>query len=313
MPHADGRQRPIGTPTLADTIVQRATGAGRKAIDEQEVLGGSDGARPGRRPPPAVDAGTGGRAKRPITWGLEAAMRGVYDALDHAWLGQCVEHRRGAQRVVRPIRQWLKAGVLEEGHWRQQEEGTPQGGSARPLLAHRSRHDVCERWAAQWRRRHARGDVMIVRYGDDGMVGFQHKDDAEQCVSALRERCHRFHRARHPDKTRRSAWGRWASERRQRRGPGHPETFAVLGWTHICGTTTRGKCTVRRCPIATRRRKKRQEVKQTLRERMHWPIEKRGAWRKRVVLGHYRYSGVPRNMGRLWGVRERILRSWCRT
>ena len=147
----------------------------------------------------------------------------------------------------------------------------------------------------------------------DVIVGFQHQDDAEQFVSDLRERCHGFHRALHPDKTRLIEVGRWASARRQRRGQGKPETVDFLGFTHMCGTTKRGKCTLRRCTSAKRLRKKLQEVKQTLRERLHWPIEKLGAWLKSIVIGHDRYYGVPRNMGRRWVCRERILRSWCRT
>jgi RNA-directed DNA polymerase len=313
IPQAEGRQRPIGTPTLEDNIVQRATVEVLNAIDEQEFLGFSYGARPGRSPHHALDAVTVGMEKRNINWGLDADMRGFYDASDHAWLVQVVEHRSGDQRVVRHIRKGLKAGVLEDGHWRPQEEGTPQGGSASPLLANLSLHYVCDLWAAQWRRRHARGDVIIVRYCDDVMVGFQHKDDAEQFLSDLRERFHRFHLELHPDKTRLMEFGRWASERRQRRGQGNPETFDFLGLTHMCSTTKRGKFTVRRCPIATRLRKKLQEVKQTLRERMHWPIEKLGAWLKSVVIGHYRYYGVPRHRGRLWVLREGRLRYGCRT
>jgi hypothetical protein len=186
------------------------------------------------------------------------------------------------------------------------------GSVASPLLANLYLHYVFARWAAQWRRRHARGDVIIVRYCDDFIVGFQHKDDAEQFLSDLRERLHRFYLELHPDKTRLIEFGRWASERRQRRGQGKPETFDFLGFTHMCSTTKRGKFTVRRCPIAKRLRKKLQEVKQTLRERMHWPIEKLGAWLKSVVIGHYRYYRVPRNMGRLWVFRACILHYWCR-
>lgn len=313
MPKADGRQRPIGKPTLEDKIVQRATVEVRNALYEKEFLGFSYGARPGRSPHHALAAVTVGMEKRHIHGVLDADIRGFYDAMDHEGLVKCVEHRIGDQRVVRHIRKWLKAGVLEEGHGRQQEEGTPQGGSARPLLANLSLHDVFALWAAQWRRRHARGDVIIVRYCDDFIVGVQHKAAAEQFRRALRERFHRFHRALHPEKTRLIAVGRWASERRQRRGQGKPETVDFLGFRHMGGTTQRGKFTVRRCTSAKRLRKKLQEVKQTLRERMHWPIEKRGAWLKSVVLGHYRYYGVPRNMGRLWVFRDRILRSWCRT
>jgi RNA-directed DNA polymerase len=187
------------------------------------LLGFSYGARPGRPPPQAVEAVTVGMAKRHSNWVRDADMRGVDDAIDHEGLVQCVEHRRGDQRVVRHIGKWLKAGVLEEGPWRPQEEGTPQGGSASPLLAHLSRHSAFDLWAAQWRRRPARGDGIIVRYCDDGLVGCQHKGDAEQVLSDLRERFHRFHLELHPEKTRLIEFGRFASDRRQRRGQGKPE------------------------------------------------------------------------------------------
>src|SRR5215510_13612046 len=192
-------------------------------------------------------------------------------------------------------------------------KGRPKGAAHVRSWPNLYLHYGFDLWAAQWRRRHARGDVIIVRYCDDFIVGFQHKDDAEQFLSDLRERFHRFYLELHPEKTRLIEFGRWASERRQRRGQGKPETFDFLGFTHMGGTTKRGKFTVRRCTIAKRLRKKLQEVKQTLRERMHWPIEKLGAWLKSVVIGHYRYYGVPRNMGRLWVFRECILRYWCHT
>ena len=310
-PQAAGRPRPRGQPTLEDHSVQRATGAGRNAIDAEAWVGVSSGARPGRPPPPALAAVTVGRATRSLPWVLEAAMRGCDEALAQAWRVQCVAHRLGDQRVVRPRRPWRKAGVREDGQWRQQEEGTPQGGRARPLLALRSLHEVCDRWAAQGRRRHARGAGIIVRDGDAGRVGCQHRDAAEPLLSERRERCHRGHRALPPEKTRLRACGRSARERRQRRGPGHPEPVAVLGVPHRCGPPTRGQCTGRRCPLAKRRGQKRQEGQQTRRERLHWPIEQRGAWRKRVVLGHSRSSGGPRHRGRLWGFRERLLRDGC--
>jgi RNA-directed DNA polymerase len=239
-------------------------------------------------------------------------MRGVDEALDHAWWGKGSEPRRGDQRVVRHRRQWLQAGVREAGHWRQQAAGTPHGGRARPRLAHLSRPDGVDLWAAPWRRRHARGDGLSVRDGDDGLVGVPHQAAAAQCRSDLRARCHRCALARHPEKTRRSACGRWASARRQRRGPGTPATCDVLGWTPRWSPTQRGTCTVRRGPIAPRRRQQRQEVQQTRRERRHWPIATRGAWLTRVVVGHSRSSGVPRNLGRRRVVRAGIRRSWCR-
>jgi RNA-directed DNA polymerase len=312
MPNAEGRPRPLGTPTLEDHIVQRATGEGRNAISEQELLGCSYGARPGRRPPHAVDAVTVGSEKRHSHGGRDADSRGFYEASAPAWLGQCVEHRRGAQRAFRPQPTGRKARWLEDGHGRPQEAGTPQGGRAGPVRAPLSLHDVLDLGAAQGRRRPARGDVLSVRSWDDGMGGVQPKDAAEQGVSARRERCHRGHLALPPAKTRLREVGRWASDRRQRRGPGQPATGDFLGFPHMGGTTQRGKVTVRLGPIAQRLRKKLQEVKQPRRMRRHWPIEKLGAWRQSGVGGHSRYSGVPRNMGRLWGVRERIRRSWGR-
>jgi RNA-directed DNA polymerase len=201
-----------------------------------------------------------------------------------------------------------RAPPLRDGADRLQRGAYP----ASPRLAPRSRHAACDRWAAPWRRRHARGEVSIGRYGDDGIGGCQPKGAAEPWRSALRERCHRCPRALPPEQTRRRAWGRCASDRRQRRGQGQPATGAFLGVPHRCGTTKRGQWTVRRCPSATRRRKTRQEVQQTLRARRHWPLEQRGAWPKRGVSGHDRYDGVPRPRGRLWVLRERLRRYGCR-
>jgi RNA-directed DNA polymerase len=226
---------------------------------------------------------------------------------------KCVEHRIGDRRVVRHLRKWLKAGGLEEGQWHAQEEGTPQGGSVSPLAANISRHYVLDRWADRWRRQHARGDVIIVRYGDDFIGGFEHRDDAERFWRELRERFQQFNRELHPEKTQRIECGRYAADRRQRRGQGKPETFDFLGFTHICSQTRKGKFTVRRQTIAKRLRKKLQEVKDTLRQRMHWPIPQQGAWLRSVLLGHSRYYGVPRNGSLLTVCRETVRRFWGRT
>jgi RNA-directed DNA polymerase len=256
---------------------------------------------------------TVGIAKRSSNGVLDADIRGCFEAIDHAWLLQCVEPRMGDRRVVRHIRQWLQAGVLAEGHWHAQEEGTPQGGSVSPLAANISLHDVLDLWADRWRRRYARGEVIIVRAAADFIVGFAHRDDAERCWGARRERFQQCHLARHPEKTRLIECGRYATERRQRRGQGKPETVAVLGFTHICSQTRRGKCMVRRQTIAKRLRKQLQEGKAPLRQRMHWPIPQQGAWLRSVLLGHYRYDGVPRHGSVLTVFRETVRRSWCRT
>ena len=313
IPKADGRQRPIGIPTLEDKIVQRATVEVLNAIYEQDFRGFSYGFRPGRSPHDALDAVTVGIEKRNINGVLDVDIRGFFDAIDHAWLVKFVEHRIGDRRVVRHLWRWLKAGVLEDGQWREQEEGTPQGGSISPLAANIYLHYVLDLWAERWRRRDARGDMIIVRFADDVIVGFEHRDDAVRFWAELRERFQQFHLELHPEKTRLIEFGRFAAERRQRRGQGRPETFDFLGLTHMCSKTRTGKFTVRRKTIAKRLRKKLQGVKAALRERMHWPIPQQGAWLRSVLLGHYRYYAVPRN-GRLLSMfRETIMRYWCQT
>jgi group II intron reverse transcriptase/maturase len=313
IPKPDGRERPIGIPTLEDKIVQRATVEVLNAVYEGDFLGFSYGFRPGRDPHDALDAVTVGIEKRSINWVLDADIRGFFDTLDHAWLVKFIEHRIGDRRVVRHIRKWLNAGIFEDGQWRGQKEGTPQGGSVSPLLANIYLHYVFDLWAEQWRGRHARGDVIIVRYCDDFIVGFQHQDEAERFWVELRERFHRFNLELHPEKTRLIEFGRFAVERRERRGEGKPETFDFLGFTHMCGKTRKGKFTVRRKTVASRLRRKLHEVKQTLRKRMCLPIPSQGTWLRAVLLGHYRYFAVPRNSSLLRVFREGILRSWCRT
>jgi len=313
IPKPDGRQRPIGNPTLEDKSAQRATVEVLNAISAGDFLGFSSGFRPGRSPHEALDAVTVGLEKRHVDWVLDADIGGFFDAIDHEWLVKFIEHRIGDPRVVRHVQKWLKAGVLADGQWRAQEDGTPQGGNLSPLAATISLHYVLEVWAERGRRRYARGEVIIGRYADDFIVGFEHRDDAERFWAERRERFRTFNLALHPEKTRLIECGRVAAERRQRRRQGKPETFDFLGFTHLCRETRTGKFTVRRQTIAKRLRKNLQAVKQTLRERMPWPIRQLGAWLKRVLTGHYRYAGVPRNLGMLRVFRERLLRAWCHT
>jgi hypothetical protein len=313
IPTSDGRQRPLGIPTLDDTLVQRATGEGLNAIDAGDVLGFSSGFRPGRSPPQARAAVTVGSDKRSSNGVLDADSRGFFEAIDHAWLGQCIAHRRGDRRVVRHLRQGLHAGVREDGQWRVQEEGTPHGGRVRPVAAHSSRQYVLDRWAARWRRRNARGDMLSVRDGDDCIAGFEHRDDAARCWTERRARVPQGNRERHPEQTRLLECGRCAADRRQRRGQGNPATVACLGFTHLCRQTREGQFTVRRKTIAQRLRQTLQAVKAALRRRRHEPIPQQGAWLGRVLRGHDRYDGVPRNGSRLPVCHDRVRRSWCQT
>ena len=313
IPKADGRQRPLGIPTLEDKLVQRTTVEVLNAIYEADFLGFSYGFRPGRSPHRALDALYAGLLTRKVNWVLDADIRGFFDAIDHEWLVKFVEHRIADQRVVRLIQKWLNAGVLEDGTRTWQDEGTPQGGSISPLLANVYLHYVFDLWAHRWRKTHAHGDVIVVRYADDFIVGFQHRADAERFLAELRERVARFRLELHPEKTRLLEFGPGAAEHRRRAGQGKPETFNFLGFTHICGKKRNGRFTVVRQTTRKRLQAKLSAVKAELRRRMHAPIPVVGAWLRMVVGGHLRYYGVPMNRPALATFRFQVVRLWYRT
>ncbi|MFZ5786395.1 MAG: group II intron reverse transcriptase/maturase [Acidobacteriota bacterium] len=314
IPKADGRQRPLGVTTLEDKIVQRATVEVMNAIYETDFLGFSYGFRPGRSQHHALDALYVGLLTRKVNWVLDLDIRGFFDSIDHEWLVKFVEHRIADRRVVRLIQKWLNAGVLEEGQRLRVEEGTPQGGSASPLLANIYLHYCFDLWAHKWRRTRSTGDVIIVRFADDIVVGFQHRADAERFRMELSERLAKFHLELHPEKTRLLEFGPFAAENRRKRGQGKPETFNFLGFTHICGKKrSNGRFTVRRKTIRKRLQAKLKEVKTELRRRMHHPIREQGAWLRSVVGGHIRYYGVPTNSPALHTFRFQVGRLWLRT
>jgi len=311
IPKADGRQRPLGVTALEDKIVQRATVEVLNAIYETDFLGFSYGFRPGRSQHNALDALYAGVLTKKVNWVLDLDIRGFFDAIDHGWLVKFVEHRIADRRVVRLIQKWLNAGLLEDGKRIRVEEGTPQGGSASPLLANIYLHYVFDLWVQSWRQKRANGDVIVVRFADDIVVGFQSKTDAEQFRLELSKRFAKFQLELHPDKTRLVEFGRFAAEQRWRRGEGKPETFDFLGFTHICAKKrSNGRFTVLRQTIRKRLRAKLNEVKTELRRRMHDAVPELGKWLRSVVGGHVRYYGVPMNgpaincfrfqVGRLW-------------
>jgi group II intron reverse transcriptase/maturase len=248
-----------------------------------------------------------------VNWVLDADIRGFFDTLDHGWLMKFLEHRIADRRVLRHIQKWLNAGVMEDGKRVAQEEGTPQGGSISPLLANVYLHYALDLWADQWRRTRAAGEMIVVRYADDFVVGFQHESDAGRFLADLRERFRRFNLELHAEKTRVIEFGRFASERRERRGDGKPPTFNFLGFTHICGETRKGKFVVLRQTMAVRVRAKLAALKASLRRGMHRPVREVGRWLGRVLRGHYRYYGVPRNFAALDRFRDRVRRLWHRT
>jgi RNA-directed DNA polymerase len=312
IPKADGRLRPLGVPALEDKIVQRAVVAVLDAIYEVDFLGFSYGFRPGRSPHQALDALDVGIMTKKVSWVLDADIRGFFDTLDHGWLVKFIEHRVADRRVVRLIQKWLNAGVLEAGTRTRSEVGTVQGGSISPLLANIYLHYVFDLWAQRWRQRQARGDVIIVRFADDFIVGFEHREEAEGFLTELRERFAKFGLTLHPEKTRLIEFGRLAAANRSRRGDGKPETFNFLGFTHSCGKTRRGKFTVLRQTVRSRWQAKLKAVKAELWRRLHEPIPVVGAYLRSVVGGHVRYYGVPMNGRSISAFREAVGRLWRR-
>jgi RNA-directed DNA polymerase len=328
IPKPDGRERPLGIAALEDKIVQRALVEVLNAIWEGDFLGFSYGFRPGRGQHDALDALAVGIGQRKVNWILDADIAGFFDAVNHDWLIKFIEHRIGDRRVVRLIRKWLKAGVMEDGQVTPGEVGTPQGAVVSPLLANIYLHYVFDLWADQWRKRHAHGDVIMVRYADDIVAGFEHQADAERFLEDMRTRLAEFaltlqradrlslHRSASrldPGKTRLIEFGRHAAKNRRARGLGKPETFDFLGFTHISGHSRRGEFQLKRKSRSDRMRAKLQVVKEQLRRRMHETTDEQGAWLRRVVMGFNAYHAVPTNSVALWDFRFNVTNIWRRT
>lgn len=310
IPKADGRLRPLGVAALEDKIVQRAVVEVLNAVYEVDFRGFSYGFRPGRGPHQALDALAAGICRKKVSWVLDADIRDFFGSLDREWLMKFLRHRIADERMLRLISKWLAAGVIEDGQLSETESGTAQGASASPLLANVYLHYVLDLWAEWWREKHARGDVIIVRFADDFVAGFQFRDDAEAFQSALRERFAKFSLELHPGKTRLIEFGRYAVPRRKARGQGKPETFSFLGFTHICATTGRGRFWVRRVTDAKRLRAKLKQVKAEIMRRRHLPVPEQGRWLARVISGHQNYYAVPGNRQAVSFFRYEATRHW---
>ena len=311
---ADGRKRPLGIAALEDKVVQYAVGKVLSQIGEEDFLGFSYGFRPGRGQQDALDALWVGIVRKKVSWILDLDIRSFFDKLQHDWLVRFVEHRIGDKRVVRLIQKWLKAGVVEDGKWFQAEEGSPQGSVISPILANLYLHYVLDLWAKAWRKKEARGEMIIVRYADDGVLGFERRKDAERFLEQLRERLRKFGLELHPEKTRLIEFGRYATERREQRGEGKPETFNFLGFTHICGTSHKtGYFTVHRRTIGKRMVAKLKDIRAKLRERMHETPATTGKWLGQVVRGYFQYHAIPGNWARLKAFRNGVQRIWFQT
>ena len=313
IPKADGRQRPLAVAALEDKIVQRATVAVLNAIYEDDFLGFSYGFRPKRSQHDALDALIVGITSTKVSYILDADIRSFFDEVSQPWLERFLDHRIGDQRIIRLVRKWLKAGVLEDGVVTVSEKGTGQGSVASPLLANIYLHYVFDLWAERWRRREATGDMIIVRYADDIVIGFEHEADARRYWDAMRERLQEFTLSLHPDKTRLIEFGRHAAARRERRGLGKPETFDFLGFTFVCGKSRRGKFLLTRRSRRDRMRATLQEVKGGLRQRMHQRIPEQGQWLRQIVAGYFAYHAVPTNIRALLAFRHHVTDLWRRT
>jgi len=311
---SQGRKRPLGVPVLEDKIVQRATVEVLNAIYETDFLGFSYGFRPGRSQHNALDALYTGLLTRKVNGVLELDIRNFFEGIAHEWLVKFIEHRIADRRGVRLIQKWLNAGVLEDGKRIRMEAGTPQGGSASPLLANVYLHYVFDLWVQAWHRKRSHGEVIVVRFADDIVLGFQEKSDADQFRAELTERMRKFNLELHPEKTRLLEFGPYAIDQRRWRGEGKPETFNFLGFTHICvKKRSNGRFTVLRQTIRKRWQTKLNEVKAELQRRMHEPIPDQGKWLQAVVRGHFRYYGVPMNQPALAVFRFRVGWFWHRS
>jgi RNA-directed DNA polymerase len=313
IPKADGRQRPLGIATLEDKIVQQAMVQVLNEIYEQDFLGFSYGFRPGRNPHKALDAVWVGLTQRKVNWVLDVDIRSFFDTIDHGWLMKLLEVRIADRRVLRLIRKWLRAGVSEDGEWSKTEVGSPQGAVISPLLANVYLHYVLDQWVHQWRQRPGCGEVIVVRYADDVVMGFQHRHEAERFLAELQARLKEYGLELHQGKTRLLEFGRFAETNRAERGEGKPKTFAFLGFTHICAKRrSDGGFTVLRKTIARRLRQKVKEVREALMQHRHESVAEQGRWLRSVVQGYFNYYAVPGNRRAMDVFRTLVNRGWLR-
>jgi group II intron reverse transcriptase/maturase len=308
IPKADGRQRPLGIASLEDKVLQRAVTGVLNAVYEADFKGFSYGFRPGRSQHDALDALSVGLGTK-VNWVLDADIRGFFDHLDRGWLAKFLRHRIADERILRLVTKWLNAGVLEDGQWSDSGEGTPQGGSLSPLLANVYLHYVLDLWADWWRKTHARGNVIITRFADDFVVGFQYQDDAERFREELRGRLAKFALELHPEKTRLIEFGPRAARNREVRGEGKPETFTFLGFRHIA-RMTRGRFWVQRTTDKKKMTAKLKSVKAELMRKRHLPVPEQGRWLASVITGHQAYYAVPGNAKAVGTFRHQVTRHW---
>lgn len=310
IPKSDGGRRPLGIATIEDKIVQGAVAEVLNAIYEEDFFGFCYGFRKRRSQHDALDALTVGLMRKRVNWIVDADIQSFFDKMGHEWMRRFLEHRIADQRMVRLILRWLKAGVMEDGTWTQSESGSPQGATISPLLANLYLYYVFDQWVHHWRKTKAHGDMVIVRYADDFVVGFEHRSDAEEFLGMLGVRLEKFELTLHPNKTRLIEFGRYAAERRERRGAAKPESFTFLGFAHICIRPEKGKPFLRRITESKRMTRKLAAIREELKRRRHDPIPEQGQWLSSVIRGFDAYYGIPGNSDALDAYRHALLRLW---
>jgi RNA-directed DNA polymerase len=314
IPKADGSERPLSILCLEDKIVQQAVVLVLEAIYEEDFLGFSYGFRPGRGQHDALDALHAGIYRRQVNWVLDADIQGFFDAMPHSWIIRFLEHRIADKRILRLIAKWLKVGVVEDGRVTRSGCGAPQGAVISPILANVYLHYVFDLWVHRWRRNKASGDMIVIRYADDTIVGFEHEHEAQAFLDDLKERMGKFELTLHPDKTRLIRFGRHAAKQRERLGEGKPETFDFLGFTHFCTRSRRwGSFVIGRKTIKKRMLRRLQEVKTELRKRMHDPVAKTGTWVSQMLKGHLNYFAVSGNDPSLWWFFNEVRWRWLKS
>jgi len=310
----DGRQRPLGITSIEDKIVQGTMGEILQNIYEEDFKGFSYGFRPGRSQHDALDALSVAISGKRVNWILDADIEGFFDTIDHEWLIKFLEHRIGDRRVLRLILKWLRAGIIEDNDWSETKMGTPQGAGISPLLSNIYLHYVFDLWIEYWREKRCKGEVIVVRYADDFVIGFEHQDEAQACLEELRMRFAKFNLKLHTEKTRLIEFGRYASERREKRGEKRPETFDFLGFTHQCAKTRKdGRFIIHRHSIGKRMRAKLLEIRLKLRKRINQPLGETARWLNRVVQGWLNYHAVPSNSHRIGRFVDEVTRHWLWT
>ena len=311
IPKGNGELRPLSIQCVEDKVAQQAVSMLLGQIYETDFMGFSYGFRPNRSQHDALDALTFGIVKRKVNWVLDLDIRKFFDTVEHEWLIRMLQHRVKDSRLLKLIVRWIKVGFVDDvGRRHPAHFGVPQGSVISPLLSNIYLHYVFDLWSNKWRADNAQGDIVIIRYADDAVLGFQNKWDANRYQAQLIERLAKFGLSLNTDKTRLIRFGRFASAQRAKYGAGKPESFEFLGFTHYCSRKRNGDFMVGRITSRKRLVTQIKAVQVELRRRLHMPPRQTLAWLVRVLRGHANYYSVPGNIVRVSEFRQQLVKRW---